>query len=53
MPLEKLTRQRIIAALNALGQKAEREGLELELCICSGAAMMLAYGRVEGCGRDR
>lgn len=47
MPLEKLTRQRIIAALNALGQKAERDATYLELCIYGGSAMMLAYGARE------
>ena len=47
MPLEKLTRQRIIAALNLLGQLAEREKVEFELCIYGGSAMMLAYGSRE------
>ena len=44
MALEKLTRQRIVNALNLLGQLAEREEVELELCIYGGSAMMLAYG---------
>ena len=47
MPLEKLTRPRIISALNLLGQMAERERVELELCIYGGSAMMLAYGSRE------
>jgi hypothetical protein len=47
MPLEKLTRQRIINALNLLGQMAEREMVELELCIYGGSALMLAYGSRE------
>src|SRR5438046_862773 len=44
MPLEKLTRGRIIEALNLLGQLAEEEGISLELCIYGGSALMLAYG---------
>ena len=43
MPLERLTRQRIIEALNLLGQMAEREMVELELCIYGGSAMMLGH----------
>lgn len=43
MPLEKLTRERIVAALNLLGELAEREGTEIELCVYGGSAMMLAY----------
>lgn len=48
MPLEKLTRARIVEALNLLGQLAEAESVTLELCLYGGAAMMLAYGAREG-----
>jgi hypothetical protein len=44
VPVEKLTRARIIEALNLLGQLAAEENLTLELCI---------YGRHQGRGRDR
>jgi hypothetical protein len=44
MPLEKLTRDRIIAALNLLGKFAQEEQVTLELCVYGGSAMMLAYG---------
>jgi len=44
MPLEKLTRARIVEALNLLGQLAEAEEVTLELCLYGGTAMMLAYG---------
>src|SRR5258707_3470487 len=44
MPLEKLTRARIVQALNLLGELAEQEQVTLELCIYGGSAMMLAYG---------
>src|ERR1051326_490684 len=47
MPLEKLTRERIVQALNGLGEYAEREQVELELCIYGGNAMILAYGSRE------
>lgn len=47
MPLEKLSRARVIAALNLLGQFAEQEEVTLELCLYGGAAMMLAYGARE------
>lgn len=47
MPLENLTRARIVEALNLLGQLAEQEKVELELCIYGGSAMMLAYGARE------
>jgi hypothetical protein len=47
MPLENLTRARIIAALNLLGLRAKQEGVELELCIYGGSAMMLAYSSRE------
>ena len=43
MPLEKLSRQRIVQALNLLGRLAEEEGVELEVCIYGGSAMLLAY----------
>jgi hypothetical protein len=48
MPLENLTRDRIVQALNLLGELAEKEGVVLEVCIYGGTAMMLAYG-----ARDR
>jgi hypothetical protein len=35
MPLEPLTRQRIVQALNLLGRLAEQEGVQIELCINS------------------
>ena len=47
MPLEKLTRARIIQALNLLGELAEQEQVTLELCIYGGSAMMLAYSARE------
>src|SRR5689334_506321 len=47
MPLEKLTRARVIEALNLLGELAEQEQVMLELCIYGGSAMMLAYGARE------
>lgn len=47
MPLERLTRARIVEALNLLGQLAEQEGVTLELCIYGGTGMMLAYGARE------
>lgn len=47
MPLEKLTRVRVVEALNLLGELAEREEVFLELCIYGGSAMMLAYGARE------
>lgn len=47
MPLEKLTRARIVEALNLLGQLAEGEGVTLELCLYGGTAMMLAYSARE------
>jgi hypothetical protein len=43
MPLEKLTRARIVQALNLLGELAEQEDVTLELCLFGGSAMMLAY----------
>jgi len=43
MPLERLTRARIVEALNLLGTLAEQEGVTVELCIFGGSAMMLAY----------
>lgn len=47
MPLEKLTRARVVEALNLLGQLAAEEQVALELCIYGGSAMMLAYGSRE------
>ncbi len=47
MPLERLTRARLIEALNLLGSLAEQEDLTLELCIYGGGAMMLAYSARE------
>ena len=44
MPVEKLTRARVVEALNLLGKLAAEENLTLELCIYGGSAMMLAYG---------
>jgi hypothetical protein len=44
VPAEKLTRARVIEALNLLGTLASEENLTLELCIYGGSAMMLAYG---------
>ncbi len=44
VPLEKLSRARILEALNLLGRLAEQEGVTLELCLYGGAALMLAYG---------
>ncbi len=46
MPLEQLTRARIVEALNLLGELAEREDVTLELCVYGGTAMMLAYGKM-------
>jgi hypothetical protein len=43
MPLEQLTRERVIDALTLLGQKAADSDVELEMCIYGGSAMMLAY----------
>jgi hypothetical protein len=43
MPLEKLTRARIVEALNLLGRLAAEEGVQLEVCIYGGSAMLLAY----------
>jgi hypothetical protein len=47
MPLEKLTRARVVEALNLLGKLAEQEQVTLELCIYGGGAMMLAYNSRE------
>jgi len=47
MPLEMLTRPRLVEALNLLGELAEQEEVTLELCIYGGSAMMLAYGARE------
>jgi hypothetical protein len=43
MPLEKLTRERVVEALHLLGQKAADANVELEMCVYGGSAMMLAY----------
>ena len=48
MPLEKLTRSRIVAALNLLGELAEQEDVTFELCLFGGSAMMLAYSAKRG-----
>jgi hypothetical protein len=45
--LEKLTRARMVEALNLLGELAEQEQVTLELCIYGGGAMLLAYGARE------
>lgn len=47
MPLEKLTRSRVVEALNLLGKFAEQQDVSLELCIFGGSALMLAYGSRE------
>ena len=47
MPLEKLTRARLVAAFNLLGELAEQEQVTLELCLYGGSAMMLAYSARE------
>jgi len=44
VPLEKLSRARILEALNLLGRLAEQAGVTLELCLYGGGTMMLAYG---------
>src|SRR6266850_3762123 len=43
MPLEQLTRERVVEALSLLGRKAAEANVELEMCIYGGSAMMLAY----------
>jgi hypothetical protein len=47
MPLAKLSRKRIVEALNLLGSLAEEEQVTLELCLDGGSAMMLAYSARE------
>lgn len=47
MPLEKLTRARIVQALNLLGELAAQEQVTLELCLYGGSAMLLAYSARE------
>ena len=47
MPMERLTRARVVEALNLLGSLAQQEDLTLELCIYGGGAMMLAYSTRE------
>jgi hypothetical protein len=41
--LEKLTRTRIVEALNALGRLAKAEGVQLELSLDGGSALLLAF----------
>lgn len=43
MPIEKMTRSRMIQALKLLADLAEKEHLHLELCIYGGSALMLVY----------
>jgi hypothetical protein len=43
MTLGKLSRTRIVQAMNLLGELAEQEDITLELCLFGGSAMMLAY----------
>jgi len=43
MPIEKMTRSKMIQALKLLAELAEKEHLYLELCIYGGSALMLAY----------
>jgi hypothetical protein len=47
MPLPTLTRERIVQALNLLGRRAESEGVQIELCIYGGSALLLVYGARE------
>ena len=42
MPYEKLSRDRVIAALKLLGRYAQAEGVKLEIGIYGGSALMLA-----------
>jgi len=43
MPRHRLTRERIVQALNELGNRAQERGLVLEVVLYGGAAMILAY----------
>src|SRR5476649_691929 len=43
MPLKKLTKAEIIAALARLAELAQDEGVRLEMTLYGGAVMMLAY----------
>ncbi len=43
MPLKKLTKAEIIAALSRLAELAQGEGVRLEMTLYGGAVMMLAY----------
>jgi hypothetical protein len=47
MPRQRLTRERIIQALNELGRRAEERALVLEVVLYGGAAMILAYSNRE------
>lgn len=47
MPRQRLTRERIVQALNELGKCAEAQGLVLEVVLYGGAAMILAYSNRE------
>ena len=43
MPLKKLTKAEILAALTRLAELAQEEGVRLEMTLYGGAVMMLAY----------
>lgn len=43
MPLKKLTKKEILAALNRISELAAEEGVRLEMTIYGGALMLLAY----------
>jgi hypothetical protein len=47
MPRQRLTRERIVQALNELGNRALERGLVLEVVLYGGAAMILAYSNRE------
>jgi hypothetical protein len=47
MPLKKLTKTEIVAALARLSELAQGEGVRLEMTLYGGAVMMLAYGARE------
>jgi len=38
-----ITKQKLIAALNLLGERAHQDGITLEICLYGGALMMLVY----------
>ena len=48
MPYEKLSRARILEALTLLGCYSQAEGVQLEICIYGGAALMLALNARDG-----